>query len=616
MNIRLWLSLGFLLGCLQAEAADVGNRLTYLDEPANPYYVGLDTARLITPQWVGDDGVDAVIVLAIDDMADADKYEQYLRPILNRLKQIDGRAPVSIMTTKIEPTLPQLQSWAKESVSVEAHTADHPCPCLQAGSFEKAKSTYDRCIDQLSLMPSGGPVAFRMPCCDSMNSVSPRFFAEIFNKTTPQGRFLAIDTSVFMLLTANDPALPRKLVYDEDGRETFRKYIPTDRGMANFVEDYPYPFVIDHRCWEVPSLMPSDWVAQHLQGKCNPNTVRDFKKAIDATVLKQGMFALCFHPHGWIRNDQIIELIDYADRQYGKRVKFMNFREVQQQLDHTFLGGHSLRTSTGRDNGVRVVDVDADGLMDVVVANPTHRETRVWRNADKKWDTSGFPITLVNDESTPSSEETGVRFGVLQASGRASIIVRNDRSAGVWHFDGTDWQADEDGLQGLELQGPIGTLRRGRDTGLRLRDLNLDGVCECIVSNEHQNAVFAFSSKGWTPLSFSLPEGVAIVDNQGLDAGLRFVDFNEDGHDDIVFSNAVRFSAHLFSSMQDGWSRTTLSGQRGDEGELPMVVRADGTNNGAWFNLRHMWVQNEETGSKLPDHVDRRSFVRDLIPTR
>ena len=39
-----------------------------------------------------------------------------------------------------------------------------------------------------------------------------------------------------------------------------------------------------------------------------------------------------------------------------------------------------------------------------------------------------------------------------------------------------------------------------------------------------------------------------------------------------------------------------------------MIVRADGTNNGAWFNLRHMWVQNEETGGTLPDHVDRRSF--------
>ena len=189
MVIRFGMWLGLALCCASANAGDVGNRLTYLDSPIDPYYVDRDTARLVTPQWVGDEGVEAVIVLAIDDMADADKYEQFLRPILDRLKQIDGRAPVSIMTKQIDPTLPRLQSWAEEGVSVEAHTQDHPCPCLQAGSFDKAKSTFDRCVDQLSPLPGGGPVAFRMPCCDSMNSVSPRFFAEIFNKTTPEGRF-------------------------------------------------------------------------------------------------------------------------------------------------------------------------------------------------------------------------------------------------------------------------------------------------------------------------------------------------------------------------------------------------------------------------------------------
>jgi hypothetical protein len=45
-----------------------------------------------------------------------------------------------------------------------------------------------------------------------------------------------------------------------------------------------------------------------------------------------------------------------------------------------------------------------------------------------------------------------------------------------------------------------------------------------------------------------------------------------------------------------------------------MIVRADGTNNGAWFSYGHMWVQNEETGAKLPDHVESRSFTSDFLP--
>src|SRR5437879_12584153 len=94
------------------QAAD-GNRLTYLDS-SDPYYVSRTFPKLITPQWVGEEGVDAVIVLAIDDMRGHEKWEAFLRPILERLKQIDGRSPVSIMTCKIDPADPHLQAWIKE----------------------------------------------------------------------------------------------------------------------------------------------------------------------------------------------------------------------------------------------------------------------------------------------------------------------------------------------------------------------------------------------------------------------------------------------------------------------------------------------------------------------
>src|SRR5438874_13311683 len=90
-----------------------GNRLVYLDEN-DPYYVSAKFPRLITPQWVGEEGVEAVVILAIDDMKETDKYEKFLRPILERLKQIDGRAPVSIMTCKADPDDKRLQAWLKE----------------------------------------------------------------------------------------------------------------------------------------------------------------------------------------------------------------------------------------------------------------------------------------------------------------------------------------------------------------------------------------------------------------------------------------------------------------------------------------------------------------------
>jgi putative membrane-bound dehydrogenase-like protein len=164
-------------------------------------------------------------------------------------------------------------------------------------------------------------------------------------------------------------------------------------------------------------------------------------------------------------------------------------------------------------------------------------------------------------------------------------------------------------LVGLELDGrKILTSEKGRDRGVRLRDLDGDGRCELIVGNDTQRAVFAWSDaeKRWTKLPFALPKGTSLVNTSGKDNGLRFVDLDEDGRDDVIFSNEERYSIHLLSSMKDGWSRRVLSGKRGDEGELPPIAR-EGANNGAWFHSRHVWAGNEHT-PMLKDHVDRRSF--------
>src|SRR5438270_10787941 len=143
------LTLPVLLAAALPLCAGDGNRLAYLDDE-HPYHVGRQFPKLVTPQWVGEDGVDAVVVLAIDDMRGHEKWEAYLRPVLTRLQRIDGRAPVSIMTCQIDPNDPHLQKWLKEGVSLETHTIDHPCPLLAGGNIDKANSTYRRCVDLLA----------------------------------------------------------------------------------------------------------------------------------------------------------------------------------------------------------------------------------------------------------------------------------------------------------------------------------------------------------------------------------------------------------------------------------------------------------------------------------
>jgi putative membrane-bound dehydrogenase-like protein len=491
---------------------------------ADPYYPRLGYPRLITPQWVGEPGVEAVVVLAIDDMSRTDAYESYLRPILNRLKQIDGRAPVSIMANQVSPENPRLQPWLAEGLSIEVHTIGHPCPILQKGDFAAAARAYHDGVDLIHQIPNNQPVAFRVPCCDSMSSPSPRFYAEIFNKVSPAGHFLTIDSSVFNLFTAADPELPRDLVFDADGRERFRKYIPSPL-FVNTIENYPYPYVIGGLCWEFPCIVPSDWEGQNLHQPANPRTLNDLKAALDLVVLKQGVFNLVFHPYGWIRNDQVVELIDHAVAQHGPKVKFLNFREAQQRIDRNLLVGHPLRSPTSGHGGIRLEDRNQDGFLDVLILDPKngHALSRTWDPKSTQWIEATVPHSEF--EKKPSLAE---------------------------------------------------------DSEITKR----------------------------------LPPGARWRDERGGDAGLRFVDLDEDGHDDVAFSNEAGFGVYLFDPETGRWSKEVASGPAGAPGALPLIAR-QGTNNGFFVHSRSLWWQNEDTADR-PGHLEGRSFneiLKNLPPT-
>jgi hypothetical protein len=57
----------------RTQAETNANRLTYLDE-TDPFCVGRNFPKLTTPQWVGEPGVEAVVILAIDDMRDPQRW--------------------------------------------------------------------------------------------------------------------------------------------------------------------------------------------------------------------------------------------------------------------------------------------------------------------------------------------------------------------------------------------------------------------------------------------------------------------------------------------------------------------------------------------------------------
>ena len=606
-----------------AKGQSEANRLSYLDGE-DPFYVGLNFPKLTTPQWVGEDGVEAVVTLGIDDMRGHERYENFCRPILERLKEIDGRAPLSIFCNSITPTEPHLQKWLKEGVTIEVHTLTHPCPILGNRNFIPAKNTYHGGVDLLNNIANNLPVAFRTPCCDSQNTPSPRVFSELLMNNNSAGQFLEMDSSVFNIFTKEDVSIPKSLTTDKDGKGRFEKYIPFESYVVT-IENYPYPYSIGNKIWEMPCMVPSDWEAQHLHGNSNPVTVEDWKAAIDTTVIKQGVFNFVFHPAGWVSNSQMIEFIDHITESHGQKVKFLNFKEARERLTNNLLGGQSLKAPNGQDNGVRLLDLNNDGYMDAVIANENIQQTRLWNAKLNKWETSDFPFQIVRNDSVANRKNTGAKFGILQSSGYASVYISNNTTEGIWHFDGKSWKENKISTLGLELNNQkLQTSINGQDNGVLLRDTNNDGICEIIVGNTKNQAVFMWNKieQKWLPLNFSLPKNVIITREDGRDNGVRFVDINEDGFLDVIHSNEKRYSLHLYIPTPIlgwgvGWTREVMAGLRSDADSIPMIVRGgEHNNNGAWFHSKHLWIQNEDT-AHLPNLVDRRSFeelLRGVIP--
>ncbi len=585
-----------------AAAPSPGDRFAYLDE-RSPFYVSASFPKLTTPMWFGEAGVDAAIILSIDDMRDPEKYRAYLEPILRRLQEVEGgKSPLSIFTNTVDPAHPQLQKFLEMGVRFDVHTRTHPCPLL-GSTLDKAIDETIGCTADLARIPGGAPAAFRMPCCDSINSSSPRFFSEILPRRTADGQFLRADSSVAMFLDEKD-----------------RAYAPFPNYAATAI-GYPYPYVIGNLIWEFPIIVPTDWQAQHRRGPFHPDTVADMKANIDTIVEARGVYTLCFHPHGWIRNDQIVELIDHAVAKYGRRVRFVHFHEALDRIEKNLLGRIPLRDSYGGDNGVRLLDVDADGFIDVVIGKPSkgnkdaeRGETRLWNPRTNRWRVIDFPFRIIDYGHGKHLLRTGVSFGVLQPSGRASACRLDDNwETSLAHFDGNKWVETSWVPLNKVTAAPKLPLRYAKptlDRGARLRDVDRDGFSDILINNEIQNLAYRWdlSLGEFQPLPFALPRPGGILDSSRRDGGLRFWDIDLDGDLDVVLSNDDESYAYLFEGPTKGWSRRVFHGPAGGVGALPKIVSA-GEDRGAWFQDGTMYVANEET-AKRPDLVEIRRFDR------
>ncbi len=104
-------------------------------------------------------------------------------------------------------------------------------------------------------------------------------------------------------------------------------------------------------------------------------------------------------------------------------------------------------------------------------------------------------------------------------------------------------------------------------------DLNKDGQPERIVNQAGRTQILDAAGKA---APFQLPEGLTFLDALGRDAGLRLLDLNGDGFDDLILSAPDRIEIRLWNKKvmphlgwSPGWSRVVRSGPRRPDAPEP-----------------------------------------------
>ncbi len=226
-----------------------------------------------------------------------------------------------------------------------------------------------------------------------------------------------------------------------------------------------------------------------------------------------------------------------------------------------------------------IVDVNGDGALDVITRNATRAETHLWSTRDESWAKVGFPV---------ATGAGGVRWGIVEPGGPVTILVRSIGVTGAWQFVDGQWQAADHLTIGLELDGRrLLTGSSGHDRGVQLRDLDGDGCCEVIAGGGQHRGILQWNQqqRRWQAAPFALPEGISVVTDRGEDAGLRFVDVDADGDQDIIFSDALRYAVYLFESMEAGWTTRLLAAERAGPAspEIP-PISVRGRTTLAWYD--------------------------------
>lgn len=309
-------------------------------------------------------------------------------------------------------------------------------------------------------------------------------------------------------------------------------------------------------------------------------------------------------------------------------VTFDYYQSASYYTNSTTYNISELFSDATTDFGVRLIDLNNDGYIDIIKGRESTAEKKAWINNRTGWNLSLYfapPEYFVDG----SGFDKGLRIADLNNDGFADLIQGYGGVRKAWLNNITGWREDS-----LTWAPSIDFVASNVDEGTQLVDFNGDGKTDLLQAKESGAVKKAYlnTGSGWKDVSSQWSSPTYFVKTDGSDYGSRLVDANGDGLIDIVEGyNFGTLTKNAWLNNGSGWVSSSIwlppdvftSSSRIDNGLRLLDLNGDGltdifqdykngstTEREAFINNGNGWSNSTSWNSPEPFTKDGKNIGR------